>query len=184
MKAVLILLLFASAVLAKAQDQDEAPDSRRTAAVNQAQAACGPFDTHFDIKLDETYHSLSIPEPGKALVYVIEEQKFRFLNDVTVRIGLDGAWVGANRGNSYFSFSVNPGEHHLCGDWKIGALYGGNRLVTLAGFTTEAGKVYFFRARASGAKDEEAILDLDLVNSDEGQLLVAASALSNAHAKK
>ena len=31
-----------------------------------------------------------------------------------MKLAVDGAWVGANHGNSYFSVSVEPGEHHVC----------------------------------------------------------------------
>src|ERR1019366_9119074 len=30
------------------------------------------------------------------------------------KVGLDGAWVGANQGSSYFFFATTSGEHHLC----------------------------------------------------------------------
>jgi hypothetical protein len=84
-------------------------------------------------------------------VYVVEDQQFKYVKDVTTRVGLDGAWVGANRGNSYFVFLVEPGKHHLCADWlnakspghMSGTSYA-NRLVSLAEFTAEVGKEYYF----------------------------------------
>src|SRR5258708_39446908 len=33
---------------------------------------CGPTNVKFDVKLDRSKHSLSQPQPGKALVYVIK----------------------------------------------------------------------------------------------------------------
>ena len=36
------------------------------------------------------------------------------LGNTTTRVGLDGIWVGANHGKSYFFVLVNPGDHHLC----------------------------------------------------------------------
>jgi hypothetical protein len=106
------------------------------------------------------------------------------LKSVTTRVGLDGAWIGANRGDSYFFFPVEPGEHHLCSDWHVGFVAGGGTKVSLASFTAEAGKTYYFRVRTMGAKDMGNILDLDPVNSDQGQFLVASSAFSSSVSSK
>jgi hypothetical protein len=88
-----------------------------------------------------------------------------------VRVGLDGKWVGATRGTSYLSFAVEPGEHHLCVDLHSEFLEP-RRLVSLYGFTAQARKTYYFRARtmasvSSGGKRDIAVLDLDLVNDDQ-----------------
>lgn len=179
MKTALALIFLA--VSAHAQDLS----------VASAEAACGPSDTHFVVKFETGTHTLQQPDPGKALVYVVEEQKFKAVRDVTARVGLDGVWMGANRGNSYLSFSVEPGEHHLCTDWISDFLPNG-RLVSLSPLTAEAGKTYYFRVRTSGGtlsladrprNAEGASIDLDLVNSDEGKLLIASSDLSVSHPK-
>jgi hypothetical protein len=53
----------------------------------------------------------------------------------------------------------------------------------MAGFTAEAGKAYYFRAKLfSGHGDYS--FDLDLINSDEGKFLVASSTFSVSHAQK
>ena len=179
MKAALVMIFFAASAFGQ-----EIP-------VAAAESACGPADTQFTIKTTDGLQSLRQPEPGKALVYVIEDQKMSYVRSVTSRVGLDGAWVGANRGNSYLFFSVDPGEHHLCADW-VSDFVAGGRVVALAPLTAEAGKTYYFRARTiAGAsslgeklRENGASIDLDPVNSDEGKLLVASSALSVSHPKK
>ena len=152
------------------------------------QSACGPMDVKFQIKMDNSQS----PKPnvkaaaGKALVYVIEDQQFKGVKQVTVRVGLDGSWVGATRGYSYLSFPVEPGEHHLCVDIMPGVLSLG-RPVSLFGLTAEEGDVYYFRARTTGGPpsamernglDSTISIDLDLLNSDEGKLLLTYSSLS------
>ena len=171
MKATFFLLLFSASVLsaASAFAQDET-------AVDPAGAACGPHETKFKINVDGAAPPTVQATDSKALVYVVEDQKFHYVNDVTMRVGLDGAWVGANRGDSYIVFVVDPGEHHLCTDSQPGL---GGGLVSLAQLKAEAGKVYYFRARISGARDERPSLDLDRVNVDEGRFLVLHSAFSN-----
>jgi hypothetical protein len=182
MKTAVALILFAASAFA--QDQST---------IAAAESACGPRDVEFHIKTDNSHHPVFRPDAGKALVYVVEEQKFKAVKDVTARVGLDGAWMGANHGNSYLFFSVDPGEHHLCADWTSSFLPDG-RLVSLANLTAEAGKVYYFRVRTSGGPasyldwggpdlDYEATIDLEQVNSDEGKLLVLSSALSKSQPK-
>jgi hypothetical protein len=176
MKTVLVVFLFS--VAAFAQDLS----------ITAAESACGPGNVQFAIKTNNHDHSVAQPDPGKALVYVVEDQKFKVVNDVTTRIGIDGTWLGANRGNSYFSFSVEPGKHHLCTDWVSGFLPNG-RLVSLTSFTAASGEIYYFRARTSasptsGKAGAGASVDLDLVSEDEGKLLVASSGLSLSQQKK
>lgn len=160
--------------------------------VPNAKPACGPVSAGFRIKTNDAPRPDAQIAAGKALIYVVEDQKFKAFRDVTARIGMDGAWVGAMRGNSYVSFTVEPGEHHFCADWVSDWITGG-RLVSLYGLNAEAGKVYYFRVRTSGTpgslteehhQGDIASLDLDLVNEDEGKLLVASSASSNFQAKK
>jgi len=182
MRTALVVILFAVSTFA--QDQS---------AIAAAESACGPKEVEFHIKTDTSHPPTFQPDAGKALVFVVEDQKFKAIRDVTTRVGLDGTWVGANHGNSYLLFSVEPGEHHLCADWTSGFLPGG-RLVTLANFTAEPANVYFFRVRTSGGpasyidgrglqSDHEAAIDLEQVNSDEGKLLVVSSPLSNSQPK-
>jgi len=146
-------------------------------------SGCGRANIKFDVRLDQAQLPTE-PESGKALVYIIEgDGQVECLGGcVTVRVGLDGAWVGANQGYSHFSFSVLPGEHHLCSNWQSRlAVYSSH--YALANFTAEAGKVYYFRTRV-WASDRTVRLDLDPVNSDEGRYLVAASPLVVSHPKK
>jgi hypothetical protein len=146
--------------------------------------ACGAGTVQFAATSEGTEHPLAQPEAGKATVYVIGT----FVGDSpaqpTVKIGLDGAWAGATRGNSYIYMIVAPGEHHLCANWQSGFLTPSN-LFALGNFTAEAGKTYYFRARAfNGTKRGVYSIDLDAANDDEGQYLVAASAFSKSHPKK
>jgi hypothetical protein len=135
------------------------------------------------VKVDAKNHPWPAVQPGKALVYVVEDQKTKNVFDVTIRVGLDGAWVGADRGNSYLFFNVEPGVHHLCAGWTTGS---SENLFTLANLTAEAGKTYYFRARTLGSvasasgnpEGEVFVFDLDLLNEDQGQYLVARSGLS------
>jgi hypothetical protein len=83
-----------------------------------SQGARGPKEVRFDAV--RTQGNPPVLEPGKALIYVSEVFKKvpGEWGNPTIRIGLDGAWMGATRANSYVAFSVDPGEHHLCTNWQ------------------------------------------------------------------
>jgi hypothetical protein len=172
MKAALVVILFAASAFA----QDHAIGS-----------ACGPAAAHFDTQTG-AQQAITQPQEGKGQVYVIEvfDKVVGELSRPTLRVGLDGAWVGADKGNSYLSFSVDPGEHHLCTNWQSRWKRFSNR-AAFTSFTSDPGKIYYFRARirevggSSGASTFS--LDLEPVNDDEGKYLVASSALSVSHSR-
>jgi hypothetical protein len=146
-------------------------------------AACGPKNTSFNVKRDESQHTLAQPDSGKAVVYFVQDiGEVNCLGGcITTKIGLDGAWVGANQHNSYFFVSVEPGEHHVCANPQsnLGRL---SRMVALAHFTAEAGKVYYFRTRGSMG-GTQTLFDLDPIDSDQAKYLITSNPLSVAHPK-
>lgn len=151
--------------------------AQQSSAPPALQDACGPRKVNFDTSLSNDKPPVQ-PESGKALVFVAQE-----LPVITLKIGVDGAWVGATHGHSYVSFWVDPGEHHMCVRWQ--SHRGFSRMASFAHLNAEPGKVYYFRARIynSGAVNPE-YLDLDPIDSDQGQYLVASSQQSVSHPKK
>ncbi|MGB6385961.1 MAG: hypothetical protein WBD25_04860 [Terriglobales bacterium] len=184
--AVILFIVSAFVVSAFAQDY---------AARTTAEAACGSSDVKFDVKQDATQHPVPQPEPGKALVFVVEDlgqcssdcgdNGKLFSNNVDqalTKVGMDGSWLGANQGSSYFFFVAYPGEHHLCINWQS-RLAVRSRAFAMANFTAEEGKVYYFRERVFPGESDYSF-DLDNVNSDQGKFLVASSVFSVSHPKK
>jgi len=101
--------------------------------------ACGPANISFSVQLDDSQHTPAEPEPGKARVYFVHDAGTGFLAWYpTVKVAVDGTWVGANHGNSYFSVSVDPGEHHVCVNLQSSVVA---QRVELAHFTATAGSV-------------------------------------------
>jgi hypothetical protein len=145
--------------------------------------ACGPKSTNFDAQRDESPHALAQPEAGKARIYFIQDIGLVHCLGacLTTKIGLDGAWVGADERNSYFSVSVDPGEHHVCANRQSHFAYI-SHMVALVHFTAEAGKVYYFRTRSFGDKNQ-VLIDLDPVDSDQANYLIASYPLSVSHPK-
>jgi hypothetical protein len=141
-------------------------------------AACGPSDIQFEM---ETGKNQPLPEmeAGKSVVYVIEvfDRAANQISRPTLRVGLDGKWVGAGKGTSYINFTVEPGEHHLCVNWQSRWKHF-SREAAFFGFTADPGKTYYFRARISEMGSAGAAnfpLDLEPVNEDEGRYLVSIS---------
>ena len=175
-------MLVLSVCAAPAIAQDRSADLR-------AAAGCGPAAAEFSVKVDKNQHVVTQPEPGKALVFMIAqedpEDSYK-IGDITTRVGLDGTWVGANYGESYLSFPLVPGEHHVCVDWQS-SLASRQQLSEAAELTAESGKTYYFRtwilpSGLTGGHREK--LWLKQVDSAEGLLLLSKAGQSAWKEKK
>lgn len=174
-----ILALLALTITAFAQD---------AASAARAAAGCGPKDVQFEAKGDKNFRALAQPEAGKALVYVIQDEKrdddVTYLGHTTTRIGLDGNWVGANRGRSFSSFSIPPGEHRLCTDFQS-INRAASKLGSALTFTAEAQKTYYFRAWIDErVMEPSSEMRLERVDPAEGSFLISNSSWSRSQPKK
>jgi hypothetical protein len=168
MKIALVAMLFAPAAFAQAPSPGVA-------------SACGPGNVSFKVKLEEAASAPAQPVAGKALVYFIHDAgSSAVIAYPTTKIGIDGEWVGADHGNSYFSTSVDAGEHHVCATLQSSLV---DVRSEFAHFQAEAGKVYYYRTRLVLSRSVE-ILELDPIDSDEGKYLVAFYQLSVSQPKK
>jgi hypothetical protein len=144
--------------------------------------ACGPKDVTFDVKQDNSQHALVQPEVGKARVYIIQQNNaICFLVGCITKIGMDGAWVGAFKANSWFSVSVDPGEHHACVTVQGISGLGDQKVYTH--FIAEAGKVYYLGTRAMQTGGYIG-LDFGTIDSDEAKYLIATFPRSVSQPKK
>ena len=166
MKAALFLFVLASPVFAQTHPKDSA-----------IAPGCGAEDVKFDVKKVKGQHPVVQPDAGKALVYFFEDDTdFDSIFKPTTRAGLDGAWVGATHGNSYFYFSVAPGEHHLCASKQSADDSQQTPKRAVAHFTAEAGNVYYFRVKNRWHRDYafgDYEIDFAPLDSDEGVLLAS-----------
>lgn len=174
----LMLMLLVSVVPAWGQSQT---------ADLRAASGCGPTTTRFEVKVDKKQHALTQPEADKVLVYVIQQGRpLGGDSTVTTRVGLDGNWVGANHGESYISFELNPGDHQVCVDWQT-SLKRRQRLSQAMELTAQAGMTYYIRAevvmsQATEAHDE--LLRLGTMDKAEGTLLLSKAGQSTWRAKQ
>jgi hypothetical protein len=179
MKSLLAILLFAMPMIARGQDTQDAATLARS-------AGCGPSQTEFNVKTDKNQHPTPPPASDKAMVYVFDSIKLDpglVIGTVTLRIGLDGDWMGANHGDSYFYFPVDPGEHRVCAQWQS-TFERLSKLASAASLTAEAGQVYYFRAIADARSHDRGAVRLEPLDPAEAVLLTSSSAFSTSHPKK
>jgi hypothetical protein len=167
MKANLAALLFSFLALVAPIRATVLPDS------------CGADKVKFDVKTSKSLSAPAAPADGKALIVLIqtENQIVSPFSGATIRFGMDGAWVGANNGNSYFTLAVDPGQHHLCVSWQS-VFPQLKRNVDLTSFTAEPGKTYYFAAAVDVVSREDVEFGLSAVNDDKGSYLVKAAKVS------
>ena len=146
---------------------------------------CGAPNAKFAVKTEKGQHPAQA-EAGKALVYVIEDDSdFDSRPKPTTRMGVDGQWVGATHGNSYFFSSVDPGVHHLCASWQSTVILGQGLKTAAAHFTAEAEGVYYFEVKNTWWLDHgSAGMSLKPLDSDEGQVLANKFSFSTFQPKK
>jgi hypothetical protein len=143
--------------------------------------ACGPNDVDFKVKLNDAAPAVVQPGPGKALVYFIHDAGSGMVFAYpTLKMGVDGAWVGANHGDSWFSVNVDPGEHHVCATLQSSIVEDRAEFVH---FQAETGQVYYYRTRLVMSKEVE-LLELEPIDSDQGKYLIASYPLSVSRSKK
>jgi len=164
MKTTLLILLLSSPALAQ----------------SPVTAACGPEKVTFAAQEATTPLAPALPDAGKALVYFIQDEgQLSEDRHYTLKIGLDGAWVGAYRDNAVFAVSVEPGEHHLCANVQSHFEPGQN--LAFAHFTAEPGKVYYLRTRLSPYGGH---LEIDQPDSDQAKYLISIYPASVSKPKK
>jgi len=176
---VVLLLLVTISLLASSVFAQDKPTGGAGA------PGCGEPKIKFEVKTEKSQRPPQT-DAGKALVYFIEnDSQFDSFPSPTTRMGVDGEWVGATHGNSYFYSSVDPGVHHLCASWQKAVLALQGRQTAAAHFTAEAGGVYYFEIKNTWHRDHGAgDISLRPLDSDEGQLLANKLSFSTFQPKK
>ncbi len=121
--------------------------------------ACGPKEKEvsFTHETDKKNHPTPAPGEGKAMVYVIRPTMMG--HGIQSKLAMDGEWKGVNKGNNYFFFEVDPGEHFFCGRAE-------NKSVLA--LTLEPGKTYFLQQHVEMGFMKSATR-LEVVPEDKGR---------------
>jgi hypothetical protein len=153
--------------------------SSRLAVAKTWPESCGDEKVNLEVKTEKHQPAPAAPADGKAQIIFIqsENQMVAPFQNATVRFGMDGTWVGANNGDSYFALTVDPGLHHLCASWQS-AWKRLNKNVDLTSFTAEPGQVYYYAAQVTVNSQNSVSFALSQLNQDEGKYRVENSKLS------
>lgn len=169
----LVMAVFLSAAPALAQED---------AAAALTAAGCGPSEQLFKVKTTDLQHPMGKPEPGKALVYFFVDYEGAF----TMRVGVDGSWVGANNGKSYFFFQVSPGQHNLCTEESDDFKKSTQRVGEAMQLNAVAGETYYVRLNFGFQKMsiDTQWMHLELADEAEGHYLIGSSLYATSQLKK
>lgn len=194
MKPRLVVLLLCASLLAAVQARAKTilPD------------ACGDDSIKFDVDTQANQPAPAPPPAGKAQIVFIEsyEKNMPVIGGApVVRFGMDGAWVGANKGDSYFTMTIDPGVHHLCASWQTVSGRMKKNSVGMDSFTAEAGKIYYYQFKfrlsghsyggaygpgvtnGGGGMSMDYSFDFGAASEDEGKYHIKASKLSSSKPK-
>jgi hypothetical protein len=183
MKSRLAFLLFSASLFTAVQ-----------ASATVLPESCGKDEIKFDVKVQtppegQPSPDIAPPQAGKAQIVFIEtlNSEGLHLSTPTTRFGVDGEWVGADKGDSHFAVDVTPGEHNVCVNWQSDWSDEGNK-VGMDTFTAEAGKVYYYEIKIvrlpQGGKKMDFFFELKLLGKVEGRYRAKASGLSTSKPKK
>jgi hypothetical protein len=161
---------------APAASPDKAPPEQD----KPADAACGPMTLsswkpqhpQFSVRVDKDQHPLAEASEGKATVYVIQQAWGLYRHFDITGFALDGKWIGANKGDSYFSLAVEPGEHHACSWVSVGRYWKSRDRLLLHSLTAEAGETYYFVQKEVPHTDS---LEFNLVDPEQAKPLISAA---------
>jgi hypothetical protein len=150
MKGLALAMAIACAALAQASPED----------------ACGPKGDRFKVVGDNTQHPMLAPQNGSAVLYVIGS------TGGTVSIGIDGSWVGAVSGGTYFTQPIAPGQHQLCARRSTLALVMmvpvPDHEVALNSLDVKSGETYY----VSATRFPDGGFKLAVLHPDEGRRLL------------
>jgi len=135
-----------------------------------APSGCGPAATLIDVSLDKGLHPAP-PTAGKARLFYIESDRISGFYKPTTRVGLDGQWIGAAQGKSYFIVYIEPGQHKLCINWQDPALFVGKKQPPQQSieFTAKAGESYYMIGETDFKGANRSSMNLDQLKTDEGE---------------
>jgi hypothetical protein len=146
------------------------------------QAACGARDGAADVSAGGD--PAVGPAGGLARIYVFTAQRGSVpSHGGSVRVGVDGRWVGTNESYTYTYVDVPAGMHHLCVGSEVKKfLPGTSSAVALARVEVFAGKSYFFTNRRLNLLGWR-VFDLQPLDEDQGAMYLETTPWSGGRAK-
>lgn len=152
--------------------------------VHPLEAACGADTVQFNVKTDAPPPPLRPLDPARARVYFLSTMPDEPFVSKIVRLGVDGAWLGATGTESYLIQDLSPGLHHLCASYQGKALLADDPAQSLLQLQLKPGKTYFVLYRVIIIHDQGLIAFLNPVDEDEGSFVLQRLAYATSTPKK
>lgn len=151
---------------AQAPAAQEKPRDTKETQKQLEDLACGPSDVHQSVRTEKEPQTLPQQPADKALIYVIRPTHLGAL--IQTKLAVDTEWVGINRADNYFYFTLEPGTHYFCSQAE------NHSLLSLV---VEAGKTYYLqqKIRMGIMKAQN---DLQILDAEEGKKGLAKCKLS------
>ncbi|WP_420238649.1 hypothetical protein ACOBR2_03320 [Telmatobacter bradus] len=145
-------------------------------------SGCGDVATQYTTSHDPGLHPAPTAK-GQVRIFYIEDDDVKGFIKPTMRIGLDGQWVGAAEGRSYFFIYVNPGPHKLCINWQNPDLFIHKQKPPQAEleFTAKEGETYYFIGEGDFHGVGRTSITLDPMKTAEGEETIEDYPLSIFH---
>lgn len=139
-------------------------------------ASCGPQHVSVHVQKKRDPAKLGAVPAGEARLVFVQRMGFCLGCGRVVRIGLDGKWVGANKGSSWFAVTVPAGEHHVCAWWDAPLIRLEDRM-KLTDLDAKAGQTYYFQTHVNtnAGANEVSRMWLRSISRDQGAFLVSRS---------
>ncbi len=164
---VLVVVVSSAIAVLIAAGQDKKKDKEKEVSADEKLElkACGPKDKEVDFAAhtDKSKHPIGETSADKALIYVLRPSLMG--NKVQSKLAVDGEWKGVNRGNNYFFFTLDPGEHSFCSKAE-----NSNVLV----LKVEAGKTYYLQQHVQMGF-MKARTKIDPMTEEEGKKKLASA---------
>ena len=80
----------------------------------ETSGACGADGAQYSVKLLKHHPLTEATSADATRIVFIQTTDGDFSGDPVTRFAVDGSWVGANKGDSYFAIDVPAGTHKIC----------------------------------------------------------------------
>jgi hypothetical protein len=136
--------------------------------------ACGDEKVKVDVAVQKPSSAPPAANATTATLVFVQRLGGSCIGCSVSRVGLDGTWIGANKGASFFSVTTAPGDHHVCALWEAPLAKIENR-VGLTDFEALAGQIYYFETEITPRSTGEFALRMKPISADMGTFLVSRS---------
>jgi hypothetical protein len=145
--------------------------------------SCGDPHVFLNVKTSRTAPAISADPSTATLIFV--QRNSHCLGCSIVQIGIDGAWVGGNKGDSWFATTIAPGPRHICAYWRGSPMrisedpHWLESRLWLTDMQAQTGQTSYYEVVVIADTDTSGFMvRLEPISPDEAKFLIAGSSLA------